>query len=184
VNVTKAAAAIGTSGQPARADHKHDTTTAAPVATGEANAEGTATSLARSDHVHEDIFGKRFQQAESAGESSYTGSTTYQQKLRLTTPSVPAGTYRVGFFYENACDGDDKQVKFRVQVDDSTTLHEVTPKQKGKYGDTPSVWHSAGGFGYVVLTNAAHNIDLDYGVDNAGETVYIRRARLEIWRVA
>lgn len=53
VNVTKAAAAIGTSGQPARADHKHDITTAAAVAVGTANAEGNATSLARSNHTHQ-----------------------------------------------------------------------------------------------------------------------------------
>jgi hypothetical protein len=53
-DVTKAAAAAGTSTSPARADHKHDISTAAPVAQtpDQTNAEGTATSLARSDHVH------------------------------------------------------------------------------------------------------------------------------------
>jgi len=54
-DVTKAAAAIGTSGEPARADHKHDVTTAAPGATGVATAsgDGSATTLARSDHTHQ-----------------------------------------------------------------------------------------------------------------------------------
>lgn len=53
VNVTKAVAAIGTSGEPARADHKHDVSTAAPAqGIGGSNAEGAATSLARSDHDH------------------------------------------------------------------------------------------------------------------------------------
>lgn len=56
VNVTKAAAAIGTSDEPARADHKHDVTTAAPIGTitpgVTANAEGAASSMARSDHTH------------------------------------------------------------------------------------------------------------------------------------
>lgn len=52
-DVTKAAAAIGTSGEPARADHKHDVTTAAPsVGVGGGNTEGSATTLARSDHDH------------------------------------------------------------------------------------------------------------------------------------
>lgn len=52
-NVTKAAAVIGTSGEPARADHKHDITTAtASELTDSTNAEGSATSLARSDHTH------------------------------------------------------------------------------------------------------------------------------------
>lgn len=53
VNVTKSAAAIGTSGEPARADHKHDITTAVAVAVGAANAEGSSTALARADHVHD-----------------------------------------------------------------------------------------------------------------------------------
>jgi len=54
VNVTKATAAVGTSGEAARQDHKHDVTTAiAGAATpGATAAEGTATSLARSDHAH------------------------------------------------------------------------------------------------------------------------------------
>jgi hypothetical protein len=52
--VTKAAAATGMATEPARADHKHDVTTAAAgaVAIGDAATEGSATSLARSDHTH------------------------------------------------------------------------------------------------------------------------------------
>jgi hypothetical protein len=53
VNVTKTAAAVGVATDAARADHKHDITTAAPSTVGTANAEGTATSLARSDHTHD-----------------------------------------------------------------------------------------------------------------------------------
>jgi len=53
-DITKAAAAIGTSAALARADHKHDISTAAPVTvTIGSNVEGTATSLARSDHNHD-----------------------------------------------------------------------------------------------------------------------------------
>ncbi len=53
VNVTKAAAAVGTSSSGARADHKHDVTTAIAVTVAAANAEGTSSSLARADHVHD-----------------------------------------------------------------------------------------------------------------------------------
>ncbi len=54
-NVTKAAAAVGVATTAARADHKHDITTAAPAAAGVAAAsgEGVAASLARSDHTHQ-----------------------------------------------------------------------------------------------------------------------------------
>lgn len=51
--VTKAAAVVGVSTDAARADHKHDVSTAAPVAIAQANAEGSSASLARADHVHD-----------------------------------------------------------------------------------------------------------------------------------
>jgi hypothetical protein len=52
-DVTKAAAAVGTSTTLARSDHKHDVSTAVAVTIGTANVEGAASSLARSDHVHD-----------------------------------------------------------------------------------------------------------------------------------
>jgi hypothetical protein len=54
-DVTKAAAAVGTGTDAARADHKHDISTAAAVKldASSSNTEGVATSLARSDHTHE-----------------------------------------------------------------------------------------------------------------------------------
>jgi len=52
-DVTKAAAAAGAATTVARADHKHDVSTAAAVELTDAtNAEGVASSLARSDHTH------------------------------------------------------------------------------------------------------------------------------------
>ena len=53
VNVTKSAAVVGLATDAARADHKHDITTAAATSVGATNAEGAATSLARSDHGHQ-----------------------------------------------------------------------------------------------------------------------------------
>lgn len=51
-DVTKAAAVVGVATDAARADHKHNVSTAVVGSVGTANSEGTATSLARSDHVH------------------------------------------------------------------------------------------------------------------------------------
>lgn len=52
-DITKAAASVGVGVTAARADHKHDISTAAASTIGTANSEGTATSLARSDHGHD-----------------------------------------------------------------------------------------------------------------------------------
>jgi hypothetical protein len=53
-DVTKASAVVGVATTAARADHKHDVTTAAAssLAPGGSNAEGSSTSLARADHTH------------------------------------------------------------------------------------------------------------------------------------
>lgn len=55
VNVTKTSASAGLSSEAARADHKHDVSTAAPAAAGvgTVSGEGSATTLARSDHTHQ-----------------------------------------------------------------------------------------------------------------------------------
>jgi len=54
-DVTKATAAVGAASEAARADHKHDITTAAPItlAAGGTNQEGSASTLSRSDHAHQ-----------------------------------------------------------------------------------------------------------------------------------
>lgn len=53
-DVTKATAVVGVATTAARADHKHNisTATASTLTVGGSNAEGSATSLARSDHTH------------------------------------------------------------------------------------------------------------------------------------
>lgn len=54
-NVTKSSASVGISSEVARADHKHDISTAAPSTTltsGTTNSEGSSSSLARADHTH------------------------------------------------------------------------------------------------------------------------------------
>lgn len=52
--VTRSSAVVGSSSEAARADHKHDISTATPItqALGDSAAEGSATTVARSDHRH------------------------------------------------------------------------------------------------------------------------------------
>jgi len=129
------------------------------------------------------IFGSEYDYAESDGESSTT-SDTYQEKVSITTGTVPAGTYRIGWAFEFASSTDRADCSFRVEADASTTINEITPAPKKKYAD--GVWATQSGFKHMSLTNASHTIDLDYKANVAAEggTTYIRKARLEIWRVS
>lgn len=125
------------------------------------------------------IFGSQYQSATSEGESSTT-SATYVQKLRLTTASVPAGNYYIGWFFEHAMSGDDKQFGYRLQVDDTTTFAEGILENKGQYSD--SQWRPKSGFYVATLTAATHTVDIDYLA--VSDTAYIRRARIVVWRVS
>lgn len=99
-NVTKAAAATGVGTTAARSDHKHDVSTAAPVAntaTNGANTEGAATTLARSDHGHKvDILNQTITRP---GSSSVTNTGTAFTQLDGGFPFelaiAAAGTYLV-----------------------------------------------------------------------------------------
>jgi len=128
------------------------------------------------------LFGSEYDYATSSGQSSTT-SDTYQQKLRLTTSTVPTGTYRIGWAFEYSSTTDKVDCGFRVQIDDTTTINEFFPAPKKKYND--GNWDNISGFGHNSLTNASHTIDIDYiaNVDAEAGTTYIRKARIEIWRV-
>jgi hypothetical protein len=66
-----------------------------------------------------------------------------------------------------------------VQIDDTTTIMEINVEMS----DT-STMQSNNGYYIAQLTAATHTIDIDYCGESSGTTNYIRRARIEMWRVA
>lgn len=123
------------------------------------------------------IYGSNFQQGSSDAQSTTT-SGTYQQKLRVTTASLPIGTYRIGWFYEWG-KSTLTDVAVRVQVNDTTTVLDGYEEAADGGADQ---YYPRGGFGYYTGSGVL-NLDLDYHA-NATGTARIRKARLEIWRVA
>lgn len=119
------------------------------------------------------IFGTAFDYSEDDTESQTT-SVAYVQKFRLTTGTLPAGDYRVGFQFELHTSSAAKSVYARVQVDDTTTIRAV---------ESRDIYYDAHcGFKKLALSNATHTIDIDYYAA-AGATAYIKSCRVEIWRV-
>jgi hypothetical protein len=125
------------------------------------------------------IFGEDYQTAVDASESSTT-LAAYQQKLRLTTASLAAGTYRVGFSMDYSSDDENEPMLLRCQVDDSTTIGEASPVQKKKLAD--GAYNNWASFNQIALAAGVHTIDLDFANSNA-KTTYVKNARIEIWRV-
>ena len=124
-------------------------------------------------------FGSEFQQVESDGESSTSG-TSWVEKVSLTTGSVPAGTYRIGWSFEMRTDSSSMTGYARIQVDDTDTVGDMAVRIAPTTG-----WAMLSGFKYITLSASSHDIDLDYtSSPNGNKTSYIRRARLELWRVS
>lgn len=123
------------------------------------------------------VFGGNFQQASNDAESSTT-SSTFQQKLRMTTPSLPSGTYRIGYSVEGRCNSTYVALALRVQINDTTTIGEALVESQDV-----SNYDVYSGF-YYYTGSGVLNIDLDYRSSSGGTTSFTRRARLEIWRVS
>jgi hypothetical protein len=129
------------------------------------------------------IFGSEYDYAESEGESSTTANT-YQQKLRLTTGTVSAGTYRICWSFEYNSSLQLTDSGYNVEVDSSIVIADLPSPPQRFYSD--GSYFGVSGFKHMALSNASHTIDVNYIADlnGLGATTYIRRARLEIWRVS
>lgn len=135
--------------------------------------DGTGTVERELDQLSFDpselYFGTHFNSEKDDTESSTT-STTYQEKLTLTTPSLDIDDEYIVFWYmEVKANLQNKIAAVRVQVDDTTDVLEV--QHEG------NEWVPITGFSiYTVTIAGTHDIDIDYrAVDG---TAYIRRARL------
>jgi hypothetical protein len=105
---------------------------------------------------------------------STTTATTYQQKLRLTTSALPAGTYYLSWYAEICNTNNDKEMSARVEQDDTIELALCRNSSKIVSNDP---FHTFSGIKQVSL-NGVHTFDIDYLADS--ETAQIQRARLKI----
>jgi len=146
------------------------------------NTDGTNTGWALVATGAVSVFGTEYTYGESLGNSSTT-SSTYIQKLKVTTASVPAGDYVVMWAYEWNLNSTFNSFAARVQVDDTTTLAEQVTEPKD---NAATQYRPSGGVAQVTLTAASHDIDIDFR--RAGgffpPTATIRRVRVALWRVA
>jgi uncharacterized membrane protein len=107
---------------------------------------------------------------------STTGSTTYVEKLKMTTSNLPAGNYRIGYSLELGSDNKQRS-EFRVQLDDTTTLAEAGTAQARNSDE----YMAYSGFTVVALTAGVHTIDVDFR--RVANNALIRRVRVELYLV-
>jgi hypothetical protein len=143
----------------------------------EDSADSGAKKKVQIGNLPQPVFGTEISLASSDSESTTT-SSNYQQKLRLTTPSLPSGTYRIGWYYEAANNTQGSCVYVQGQLNDTTTLFQTNTRMY-----EASYFISGGGGFYAASLSGVQNIDIDYRAEDGG-TARIRRVRLELWRIS
>jgi hypothetical protein len=122
-------------------------------------------------------FGRDYQTAVSLARSTTT-SQTPQTKVTLTTGAL-TGTYRIGWCA--AVDAaQEKLVHARLYNNTDAALVGV---DKVAYSHRAACVWSVGGFAEVTFSGSAKTFYLQYA-SNAGDTVGIADARIELWRVS
>jgi hypothetical protein len=147
----------------------------------EPNRSNGFSSMNVQDAIEEaNIFGSEYHYAESLTESSTTVGS-YQEKLKLTTGSIPAGDYKITWSAEVKTS--DKDMRYQCQLDDTIKINVGDHSDWDDGVTDDSYYIPVGGFAKVTLTSGVHTIDIDYH-DQGGGTAYIEEARIEIYRVS
>jgi len=123
-------------------------------------------------------FGKDHQSAASEG-SSTTTSSTYQDKVSLTTGAL-TGTYLVSFFFEATPQTANKHMQSRLY--NSTDAAELCFDDHRPV--LTSLFKATSGFATVVFSGVAKTFKIQYASQDNSTTVEIRRARIELWRLS
>jgi hypothetical protein len=122
------------------------------------------------------IFGGQVTNVYSS-EGSSTTSTTFQDKLSLTTSSM-AGVYRLGYSMEYNASQSNRAVEVRVYNSTDDVIINLNNMQT----NSSTNWFTLSGFYYLTIVSSSKTIKLQYRYVTG--TCVVREARLEIWRVS
>lgn len=111
-----------------------------------------------------------------------TNSTSWINRLTLTASGVDSGEYRLGWYYEYRLNKAGKTLYVRIALNDDhvNLMHDVSLSMI-----QTTNYVSSAGFYHETLSSGTYHIDVDWKISSAtgGTVAYLRRVRLEFWRV-
>jgi len=124
------------------------------------------------------VFGAGYQTEIDLGRDTTT-STSWQDKVTLTTPALEAGTYRISWHavVDQSSVADDVQARLYNVTDAAVVGAEQSKESKE---DTDRI--AVSGFAEVIFAGVAKSFKIQYRQQRGG-TAGIQDARIEIWRV-
>lgn len=104
-----------------------------------------------------------------------TDSTAFILKVQLVTSNLPAGDYKLSWYYEWNYDTIVRDFQARIVFDSAVVLmeHRQEPQE-----DDSDQWAPASGMVFGTVGAGVHTIDLEYAASNGIDLASIRRARL------
>ena len=119
---------------------------------------------------------------ESLDEEESTTSEDWINRMTLTVSGIDPGQYRLAWYWEWRISRTNRTHSVRITVnDDHVNLLAAVDASMIQTTN----WLSTAGFYHTTLSGEVYNIDMDWMIDNntGGTTGYIRRTRLEFWKV-
>jgi hypothetical protein len=121
-----------------------------------------------------------YETAESTAVST-TSSTSWQEKLSHTTGTLPAGTYRIGWYYEWYYTSTGSSWRGKIEVNDTTII--AVPWETPADSASDQVYPRYGFRPYTHASEGTIQIDIDWRSESGLATAGIKQARIEIWRI-
>lgn len=131
-----------------------------------------------------EFWGRHFQQVSSDGQSSTT-SSSWQDKVALSTPThLQAGTYWVQWYAECKCSLTNNLCAVCCRHIDTAHDEYLGAADLDVGHDPDDVEVPFGGFKVISLVGGVHTFKIQYAQSKGSGTVYIRKARMAIWRLS
>ena len=123
-------------------------------------------------------YGDNYQEVESLGES-FSSTATLQEKLLLTTASLPLGDYQITTTMQVRATQASTQIQVVAELDASISLG--IANLKAGIADS-TVFMSP--WGLLKAISGVHTVALQFAKPSGGGEAVISRVRIALWRVA
>jgi hypothetical protein len=124
------------------------------------------------------VFGTQAYYQEALAETSTTSTVTFSNKVTLTTPTLPLGSYIIFWQFIWRASNASRTLDVRVQRGGADVIA-WTPFT-GNLSDRQLL----SGFRRITSISGVQTFTLDFKVSGTGTTVYMKEASLLAWRIA
>lgn len=107
-----------------------------------------------------------------------TTSSTFLQKLKLTTDTLPSGDYILVYSWVTSGSNNNTGIESRVQQDDTTNIQLVTNR-----AGVAGAQYANSGFKVITGLSGVHDFDIDWRRESGAGDASILWARLALWLI-